>query len=182
MTYRGHVANGSVAFDGPYCRHVVETVADSAGGDNCRGRGLARAGGGGEQEKTGRSFASPSGSFAAPTRRSASRASSGSARCPARRPPRSSCRPGWSIRRPRCGAPPTRPLLAWKDDPQVSEFLLRALNRESRAKKKGLSCVVPLVMILLASESADTQRDLTKFLDAFAASSGKRRPADRCGR
>jgi len=60
-------------------------------------------------------------------------------------------------------------MLAWKDDPQVSAFLLGVLKRESRAKKKGLSCVVPLVMILLASESTDTQRDLTKLLDAFAA-------------
>ncbi len=60
-------------------------------------------------------------------------------------------------------------LLAWKDDPQVGAFLLGVLKRESRAKKKGLSCVVPLVMILLASESTDTRRDLTKLLDAFAA-------------
>ena len=60
-------------------------------------------------------------------------------------------------------------LLAWKDDPQVGAFLLGVLKRESRAKRKGPSCVVPLVMVLLASEPADTQGDLTKFLDAFAA-------------
>jgi hypothetical protein len=62
-----------------------------------------------------------------------------------------------------------RTLRAWKDDPQVGEFLLGVLKRESRAKKKGPSCTVPLLMILLNSESADTRGDVTKFVDAFAA-------------
>jgi uncharacterized protein YegL len=60
-------------------------------------------------------------------------------------------------------------MLAWKDDPEVSAFVLGVLKRESRAKKKGLSCVAPLVMILLASEPTDAQRELTKFIEAFAA-------------
>lgn len=59
-------------------------------------------------------------------------------------------------------------LLTWKDDPQVSPFLLDILKQESRLKKKGRSCVIPLVMALLAAESPDTQRDLSKFLDAYA--------------
>jgi hypothetical protein len=67
-------------------------------------------------------------------------------------------------------------LRAWRDDPEVGVLLLRTLNRESRARKKGLSCVVPLTMILLAAKPADTQRDLAKFLDAFAASPENVRP------
>ena len=63
-----------------------------------------------------------------------------------------------------------RTLLAWKDDQQIAAFLLRTLNKESRAKKKGASCVVPLAAILLASELPDIQRDLSKFLDAYATS------------
>ena len=43
-----------------------------------------------------------------------------------------------------------RTLLAWKDDPQVGEFLLGVLKRESRAKRKGPSCTIPLLMILLS--------------------------------
>ena len=60
-------------------------------------------------------------------------------------------------------------LVAWRNDPQVEAFLLRMLTHEARAKKKGPSCVVPLAMILLAAESANTKRDVTKCLDAFAA-------------
>ncbi len=62
-----------------------------------------------------------------------------------------------------------RALLDRKDDLEVGALLLRTLNRESRARKKGLSCAVPLAMILLAAKPAETQRDLAKFLDAAAA-------------
>ena len=44
------------------------------------------------------------------------------------------------------------------------------LTKESRAKKKETSSVVPLAAVLLASELPDIQRDLDKFLNAYAAS------------
>ena len=108
-------------------------------------------------------------------------ASSGSVPCPAWRPPRSSRPRAWSTPPATCGTPPTA-LAARKDDPEIGALLLRTLNRESRSKKKGLSCAVPLTMILLAAEPADTQRDLAKFLDAVHRRAGERRLAGRRGR
>ena len=67
-----------------------------------------------------------------------------------------------------------RTLLAWKDDQAIAAFLLRTLSKESRAKKKGASCTMPLAAILLASKRPDIQRDLGKFLDAYAASQAAR--------
>ena len=46
-----------------------------------------------------------------------------------------------------------RALLDRKDDLEVGALLLRTLNRESRARKKGLA--VPLAMILLAAKPAE---------------------------
>jgi hypothetical protein len=63
-----------------------------------------------------------------------------------------------------------RTLFAWKDDRQIAPFLLKALNKESRAKKQGTSLFVPVAAVLLASELPDTKRDLTKFLGIYAAS------------
>ncbi len=60
-------------------------------------------------------------------------------------------------------------LLTWKDDRQVNISLLKALEKESRTNKGGVSVVAPLIAVLLASESADTQQELDKFLDAYAA-------------
>lgn len=54
-------------------------------------------------------------------------------------------------------------LLTWKDDRQVNIFLLKALEKESHTNKGGLTLVAPMIAVLLASESADTQQELGKF-------------------
>jgi hypothetical protein len=60
-------------------------------------------------------------------------------------------------------------LLTWKDDRQVNLFLLKALEKETRSNKGGMMLVAPLIAVLLASESADTQQELDKFLDGYVA-------------
>ncbi len=63
-------------------------------------------------------------------------------------------------------------LLAWKDDPQVGLFLLKALNKETRAKGgKAPSCAVPLVAILLDWQSPEVQQGLSKLLDVIVPGS-----------
>ena len=63
-------------------------------------------------------------------------------------------------------------LLAWKDDPQVGPFLLKALNKATRAKGgKGPSCAVPLVAILLGSQVPEVQQGLSKLLDVIVPGS-----------
>jgi hypothetical protein len=62
-------------------------------------------------------------------------------------------------------------LLAWKDDRQVDVFLLKTLEKETRANKGGTSFAAPMIAVLLASKLPDTQHDLVKFLDAYASAS-----------
>ncbi len=62
-------------------------------------------------------------------------------------------------------------LLTWKDDRQVDIFLLKALEKETRANKGGVSLSAPLIAVLLASESADTRQEIGKFLDGYGAAS-----------
>jgi hypothetical protein len=60
-------------------------------------------------------------------------------------------------------------VLKWKDDREVGVVLLRALNKEARAKKKDTSAAVPLIAILLASEQPETEQEFSKFLDGYLA-------------
>ncbi len=60
-------------------------------------------------------------------------------------------------------------LLLWKDDRQADVFLLKTLEKESRANKGSMTLVAPVIAVLLASESAETQQELDKFLDAYTA-------------
>jgi hypothetical protein len=62
-------------------------------------------------------------------------------------------------------------LLTWKDDRQANIFLLKALEKETRANKGSMTLIAPLIAVLLASESADTWQELGKFLDGYAAAS-----------
>lgn len=62
-------------------------------------------------------------------------------------------------------------LLAWKDDPQVCDFLLGALEQESRDRKAGVVALSPLIAVLLASELPASQAGLNKSLEAALARS-----------
>ncbi|MGD0654432.1 MAG: VWA domain-containing protein [Thermoguttaceae bacterium] len=62
-------------------------------------------------------------------------------------------------------------LLTWRDDRQVDVFLLKVLEKETRANKGGTSFAAPLIAVLFASKLPDTQHDLFKFLDAYASAS-----------
>ena len=58
-------------------------------------------------------------------------------------------------------------LLTWKNDRQVDILLLKALEKETRTNKQGVTLSAPLIAVLLASESAETRQELDKFLDAY---------------
>lgn len=62
-------------------------------------------------------------------------------------------------------------LLVWKDDRQAVAILLKTLERETRANKGSMTLIAPIIAVLLASELPDTQQDLAKFLDGYAAAS-----------
>jgi hypothetical protein len=62
-------------------------------------------------------------------------------------------------------------LLAWKDDRQIDIFLLKAIDKETRASKLNMPIIASLIAVLLASELPDTQHDIGKFLDGYATSS-----------
>ena len=152
----------------------VAMVADAVGGGgHDRGPGWARDGGGSrkgelQQGKPG-GAAPPSGSSVAATKRSAIEGIQRLRPLPGTDAAKIIVTLGLADSSGDVRHEAYRALMAGKDDPEVGAFLLRTLNRESRVRKKGLSCAVPLVMVLLAAKPAETQRDLAKFLDAFAA-------------
>ncbi len=44
---------------------------------------------------------------------------------------------------------------------------MKALEKETRAKKRNTSFIAPLIAVLLASDLPETQQDLSKFLDGY---------------
>jgi hypothetical protein len=62
-------------------------------------------------------------------------------------------------------------LLTWRNDRQVDIFLLKTLEKETRGNKTGSLFIAPMIAVLLASNLPDTERDIEKFLDAYAPAS-----------
>lgn len=62
-------------------------------------------------------------------------------------------------------------LLRWKDDPEVCDLIVKALNREAHEKKGGVALTAPLIAVLLASSQSKTEADLNALLDAYVAKS-----------
>jgi hypothetical protein len=61
-------------------------------------------------------------------------------------------------------------LLTWTDQRDFCDFLITALERESRTRK-GSAVAPPLIAALLASELPETQQALTGFLERYASAS-----------
>ena len=64
----------------------------------------------------------------------------------------------------------SRTLLAWKDDREVCNHLLKILEKDVRSKN-GPSVATPILAVLLASELPEIQARLSKFLDGYVAKS-----------
>jgi hypothetical protein len=62
-------------------------------------------------------------------------------------------------------------LLRWKDEPEVCEILVKALDREVHEKKGGIALTAPLIAVLLASSLPKTEADLNESLETYLAKS-----------
>ncbi len=62
-------------------------------------------------------------------------------------------------------------LLTWRHDRQISQYLLKTLEKETRAKKRNIMLIAPLIAVLLASELPETREELDNLLNAYLAAS-----------
>ena len=85
---------------------------------------------------------------------------------------------GLPIRRKKYVGAAYETLLTWKNDRQVDILLLKALEKETRTNKQGVTLSAPLIAVLLASESADTRQELVKFLDVYTGTAKNGTGAD----
>jgi hypothetical protein len=72
-----------------------------------------------------------------------------------------------------------RMLLTWMDQPEVSDYLLKIVEKKGRSKTPTVSDAQTLrllLMVLAASDQADVQHDLEKLVTAYLAASKNNLP------
>jgi hypothetical protein len=62
-------------------------------------------------------------------------------------------------------------LLTWRNDRQASQYLLKTLDKEIRAKQRNILLIAPLTAVLLASDLPETRKEIDSLLNDYVAAS-----------